>query len=828
MLQQMHQAVLDKLELPAVLARLAARCRFGLAAERARELGPSGDPETVAYLLDVTAEAVDLVTTFPDVSIGGARDVRSLAARAEKGGRLQPPELLLVLDLLTAARNLRRAFLRLPDVETRFRHLLRFVEHLAEATSLETDIGRSIGQRGDVLDTASEGLARVRREVRTAHGRLMDRLNAYVNGGRHAGALQDAIVTTRDGRYVVPVKAEARAQVPGVVHDTSASGQTLFVEPLEIVELNNRWREQQLAEQHEIDRVLDALSAAVGDRAADLDATVEAIAAVDLAMAKARLAFDMRATRPRLHSGGDVSEGGRFAPGGRGRRDGTPSSAPSIPNDASPAPSGHATHRVRLVRARHPLLDPETVVPIDVELGESFRVLLITGPNTGGKTVALKTIGLLSMMAQTGLFLPAEDESVVSVFPAVFADIGDEQSIAQSLSTFSAHMRTVIGMLRHVTPDSLVLLDELGAGTDPQEGSALARALITSLLGRGALVVATTHYSEVKAYAYATAGAENASVEFDVASLAPTYRLTIGVPGRSNALAIATRLGMPREIVDAASGLLDPDEVRADTLLQDIRRRRDEADAAVARARESERESQQLRRIAARELREAERERQEARAEALAQAEAELGEVRETLKRLQRDRETVAATREHVARRHEEATRATETVRTFRRERIARPAPIPGAAPIRAGDRVRIVALGQEGEVAGVSDGFADVLLGSLKLRQPIDALERLGRARGSQQERTIVKPPAPDPVSIEVDLRGHRAGEIEEMLDRYLEDAYRSGLPFVRIIHGKGTGALRQVVREFLNRHPAVAAHALAPPEQGGDGATVATLRAE
>jgi DNA mismatch repair protein MutS2 len=347
-------------------------------------------------------------------------------------------------------------------------------------------------------------------------------------------------------------------------------------------------------------------------------------------------------------------------------------------------------------------------------------------------------------------------------------------------------MRTVIGMLRHVTPDSLVLLDELGAGTDPQEGSALARALISTLLERGALVVATTHYSEVKAYAYATPGVENASVEFDVESLAPTYRLMIGVPGRSNALAIARRLGMPREIVDAAATLVDPDEVRADSLLQDIRRRRDEADATIARARETEQEAQQLRRIAARELREANQERQAARAEALAEAEAELAEVRDALRRLQRDRETVAATREHVEQRRQEVERATEAVRTFRRERIARPAPVPGARPIRAGDRVRITALGQEGEVASVADGNADVLLGSLKLRQPLDALERLGRAPATS-ERRVFKPPAPDPVSIEIDLRGHRAAEIEGMLDRYLEDAYRQGLPFVRIIHGKG-----------------------------------------
>lgn len=792
----MHQAVLAKLDFGAVIERLAGRCRFDVAAARARELGPSGDHETVAYLLDVTAEAVDLLTRFPEVSIGGPRDIRALAERAEKGGRLQPADLLLVQDTLAATRNVRRAFLRLPDAEESFPHLLGFVDHLVEMPDLETAIGRAIGPRADVLDTASEELARIRRDVRVAQSRLMDRLNALVNGGKYASALQDAIITTRDGRYVVPVKAEARAALPGVVHDTSASGQTLFIEPLEIVELNNRWRERQLDEQHEIERILDDLSGRVGDRAADLNQSVAAIAAIDLAMAKARLAFDLRATRPLLWSGGDGTN-----------------------------PDGHPTHRISLVRARHPLLDPETVVPIDIELGSEYRVLLITGPNTGGKTVALKTVGLLTMMAQTGLFIPADDRSVVSVFPALFADIGDEQSIAQSLSTFSAHMRTVIGMLQHVTVDSLVLLDELGAGTDPQEGSALARALISTLLDNGPLVIATTHYSEVKAYAYTTPGVENASVEFDVATLAPTYRLMIGVPGRSNALAIARRLGMPSEIIEQASTLLDPDEVRAEALLQDIRRRRDEAESRLGEAEAAVTEANELRRAAAGELREADQERQRARAEALAEAEAELAEVRETWRRLQRDRDTVAATREHVETRRLEVEQAAETVRDFRRTRIT-PRVVPGARPIQPGDRVRILSVDQEGEVIAVGEDEADVMLGSLKTRQPLAGLERLGRASPDSSRRVVYTPAAAEPVSLEVDLRGYRAAEVEELLDRYLENAYRSGLPFVRIIHGKGTGALRQVVRTILNDHPAVSTHQLAPREQGGDGATVATLR--
>jgi DNA mismatch repair protein MutS2 len=790
-----HEPVLAKLEFPAVLDRLAAVCRFSVAAERARELGPSGDIETVGYLLGVTAEAVDLLTAFPDITIGGARDIRGLVERAEKGARLQAVELLTVADMVTASRNLRRSLFRLPDGEARFPSLLEFATHLADLPDLETDIARSIGPRGDVLDTASDALARIRREVRTAHSRLMDRLNSILTGGRFASAIQDAIITTRDGRYVVPIKAEARSQVPGVVHDTSASGQTLFIEPLDVVELNNRWREAQLEEQREIDRILDSLSQRVGARADALRLAVDAVAAIDLAMAKARLAFAMRATRPTIWSGTGTN------------------------------PDGHPTHRISLIRARHPLLDPATVVPIDIHIGDDFRVLLITGPNTGGKTVALKTVGLLTLMAQAGLYLPADDTSVVSVFPAVFADIGDEQSIAQSLSTFSAHMRNVIEMLRHVTPDSLVLLDELGAGTDPQEGSALARALISALLDRGPVVIATTHYSEVKAFAYQTPGVENASVEFDVQSLAPTFRLMIGVPGRSNALAIARRLGMPHEIIDRAAALLNPDELRADALLEDIRRRRDEAESALERAKAIEKEAEQLRRIANRELREAEQQRLTARVEALAQAEVELDEVRQTLRRLQRDRGVVAATKEHVEQRRQEAEAAAEVVRTFRRERVTRTSAQP-PAEIRAGDRVRIVSLGQEGEVLSVEDGSAEIQLGSLKMRQPLDALRRLGRAHAPAQERVVFKSSPTEFVPMDLDLRGQRAVEVEAMLDRYLDDAYRSGLPYVRIIHGKGTGALRKVVRDLLNASPLVARHEVAEQNQGGEGVTIAHMR--
>lgn len=792
----MDERVLAKLELPAVLARLAQNCRFGVAAEMARGLAPDIERDTVNASLATTAEAVELATDHPDVGTGGARDVRSFALLAARGGRLQPAEMLLIQDTLRAGRSLRRSFYKLPDVEVRFPRLGVVVEGIVELTNLETDLERSIGPRGDVLDAASPELGRIRRDVRVAHSRLMDRLNSLISGGRFASALQDSIVTMRDGRYVIPVRAEARNQVPGMVHDTSASGQTIFVEPFDVVELNNRWREHQAAEAHEIERILDVLSGQVGDHAEELDAMVDALAQFDLLLAKARLSFEMRATRPRLAGG-------------------------QIPNDAGTG------RRLSLVRARHPLLDAETVVPTTVAIGQDFRVLLITGPNTGGKTVALKTVGLLTVMAQCGLFIPADDTSELSVFPRIFVDIGDEQSIEQSLSTFSSHMRNVINMLREVDEDSLVLLDELGAGTDPQEGSALARALISELLARGPVVVATTHYSEVKAYAYATPGVENASVEFDVETLSPTYRLMVGVPGRSNALAIATRLGMPVEIIEQASSYVTPDEQRADALLQDIRARRDEADRAIERARAAEDDARALRMRASRALREAEDIRREARAEALERAEVELADARETLKRLQRDRETLSATREHVEQRRREIDTAAEGVRTFRRKRVPRQSLAPHEAKrIRVGDKVHVRSLGEDGEVTSISDGQADVQVGTFKVRQPLDDLERRGRFRADGDEKKVTRPPLDDFVPMELDIRGNRGADVPEMLENYLQSAYRSGLPLVRIIHGKGTGALREVVRQHLHRHPVIASHELAPPEQGGDGATVARIR--
>jgi DNA mismatch repair protein MutS2 len=459
-------------------------------------------------------------------------------------------------------------------------------------------------------------------------------------------------------------------------------------------------------------------------------------------------------------------------------------------------------------------------------------VLLITGPNTGGKTVALKTVGLLTLMAQTGLFIPADDTSVVSVFPSIYVDIGDEQSIEQSLSTFSSHMRNIIAMLDHVGSDSLVLLDEVGAGTDPQEGSALARAIISELLRKRAMVIATTHYSEVKAYAYATRGVENASVEFDVKSLRPTYRLMIGIPGKSNALAIATRLGMPKQIIDEAGTMLEPGDTDAAQLIDDIRTRRDEISRELDSVKRAEDEVRELRRRAARNLREAEELKRIAREEAIAEVQGELASAREAAREIGRQHLATSTgplvDRQQISRSLKEAE---ETVKSVQRKKQPRGRQIQvETTPIRVGDRVKVLAFDEEGEVVRIDERDAEIQMGSLKVRQPIASLERIGRARQPQlrSSASLARDlqSTMEAVPIELDLRGKRAEEIGPIVDSYVNDAYLMGMPFVRIIHGKGTGALRQVVRDLLREIPVVAKSEPAGAKEGGEGATVAHLR--
>ncbi len=841
----MNPKAINTLEYPKVMQKLAAHTSFSAGRELAEALQPSSDIDEVRARMAVTSEAVRLLQLKPDITLGGAHDIRELVRQAEMGGAIPALAFLDIESTLVSSRTLRAAIVRLAESRVGELPTISDTAHkLANLPMLEQAINRTIAPNGEVLDTASATLANIRASIKTAYNRLMDKLNALLSSQAYATALQDPIITIRNGRYVVPIKADFKRQVRGIIHDQSGSGATVFMEPMETVELNNSWRQLQLDEQEEIEKILRALSAQIANYNIELRQTVTALAELDLALAKAKYSLDTDAHPPRLLP---ASEAAAF--NAKSARDGE--------------------RGLLFKAARHPLLTGK-VVPITIELGDSFRVLVITGPNTGGKTVALKTTGLLSLMAQAGLHIPADEGSVALVFPQIFADIGDEQSIEQSLSTFSSHLSNIVNILREAQPGALLLFDELGAGTDPTEGAALARSIIADLLKRGVLAVGTTHYSELKSFAYNTEGVENASVEFNVETLSPTYRLTIGLPGRSNALAIARRLGLPQEIIEAAQELVSPAAAEVESLLAGIRLEREQASSARLDAQQKAREVAQLQRDLRRQLREIEQLKQHAVDEARANAETELDALRTRLRQAGSSIDT-AASRQALTDAQRQLDDAGRQLRTTanqpsrngkstsaatalaeaqtgvdlppepisRRSQsavaqatAAAPTATPQIArPLAAGDRVYIESLESEGEALGAADadGEVEVSLGAFKMRIPERELRRIGGkvepAGGSvtyDMAATSRGNPAP---SIEIDMRGWRAEEVAPKLERYLNDASVAALPFVRIIHGKGTGVLRQVVREILANSPLVTSYASADIREGGDGVTVARL---
>jgi DNA mismatch repair protein MutS2 len=810
----MSRSAIELLEFDRVLEMLSDRCHYSVSSERALALGPVSDVEQVQYLIDVTREAVDLLTDHVDFSVGGVRDIREALDLAERGAMLTPQDLREVLDTLQASRNCRRTFGQINQRDEPFVHLAEFGDQIQEFPDLETSLGRTVGSQAEILDSASPELSRIRSQIKTSHRRLLQRLQRMVEDGRNAPALQEPIVTMRQGRYVIPVRADRKSQIPGVVQGTSSSGQTMFVEPMDVVELNNEWRQLQMEEEHEVERILRMLSSQIGGHSEAIQRAVNAITALDVALAKARLAFDLRAAEPIL-----------------GRKE-------------ESLPGGHSQNLIRIRQARHPLLDPREVVPIDVELGQRARILILTGPNTGGKTVALKTVGLLTLMTQTGLFIPARDGSIMSVFDGVYADIGDEQSIEQSLSTFSSHITRIIATLDRADAGSLVLLDEIGAGTDPEEGSALARAIIDALLERGCLGMVTTHYSELKSYAYVTEGTDNASVEFDVETLRPTYRLLVGVAGQSNALDIASRLGMSRTIIDAARQLIEPESHEADQMLDEIRHRLSAAELAEAEAERERSAIREARREAEEARREAEEAKHLARQEARAEVQAELDAARKLIRRLERAAvapppspaqpagETLRKKGAERPARSESIDEARKEVKQveqqLRKKRHRQPAPPRREAPIRVGDRVDVPSLGMTGEVLSFDDSGeqAELLVGSFKVFQPVALLKRKSGPLPKESSRATIRMPAAPRVENEIHFRGMRADEVMRALDEYLDDAAQASLPWVRIVHGKGTGTLRGIVQDILKTHPAISRFHSAEIQEGGDGVTIAYFK--
>lgn len=770
---------LRTLELHTVLARLAESASFSAGKDAALGLVPATELSDARARLAQTTEARQLLAAKPATHLGGVHDIRPAVRRAEIGSVLTPDELIQIADTLGAIERLRAA---IRNAELDIPWLRRQAEGMREDRPLRQSLMDTFSERGEVLDSASPALRRIRHDLRVSGGRLTERLNGMVASPDYRSALQEPIVTMRNGRYVLPVRAEARGKVPGIVHDQSASGQTIFVEPLAVTDMNNRIKELELDEQREIDRILAALSSRVGAAAADLGSSVAALADVDLAFAKARYAAELSAIEPTLNSEG----------------------------------------RLMLQTARHPLLRGD-VVPISLWLGAEFNILVITGPNTGGKTVSLKTAGLLTLMAQCGLHIPAAAESEVAVFREIFADIGDEQSIEQSLSTFSSHMRNIIAMLPEIGSSALVLLDELGAGTDPAEGAALARAILMTLVESGARAVVTTHFSELKTFAHEVPGVENASVEFDVDTLSPTYTLTIGVPGRSQALAIARRLGMPQRVLAIARQSVSAGTVRVEKLLTQIQQERQEIGRLFARAAELHDDARILRDRVRDELSSVANERKRVLREAREESAAAVRELRAQLRDIERDARGSASKRE----RRETRTRLDEVVeRTGAALGATEPTEIAASAiaPLQVGATVRVVSVDQPGTVVAISGGEAEVQVGQFKMRVGTDDLEPLTR-RQAAEERLVRFEPARAAPSMEIDIRGMRADEAVREIDQYLHDNYLHGQGTVRVIHGKGTGALRHAVREELASHPLVKSIESEHHRRGGEGVTVIRL---
>ncbi|MBU1661496.1 MAG: endonuclease MutS2, partial [Chloroflexi bacterium] len=777
----MHSKTLTTLEYPKILARLAGYCAFNASAERASALQPTTDIHEARRRQSETAEAFQLLSIRPETTIGGARDVRAYAQAAARHIVLEPNQFLDIKSTLVASRSMRRIFEKQGD---HFPHIAEIALRLPPPLGLVDAITRTLSERGEVLDSASDKLAAIRRDLRIQHDRLLSRMQGMLTNPSIAPYLQDNLITQRDGRYVIPLRADFKGKVKAVIHDQSSSGATLFVEPLAVVELNNAYRELLLAERDEVRRVLAELSLLVGEHADILHEMVDALADLDLAFARARYAEDLNATEPTLLPFRETSEVSRDIGG----------------------LSGGARHpgvTIQLREARHPLLPPGTVVPIDMELDPQTYALIITGPNTGGKTVTLKTVGLLALMAQSGLHIPAQSGSEISLFQNIYADIGDEQSIEQSLSTFSGHITNIIHILAKADRQSLVILDELGAGTDPQEGAALARALMTHLLERGITTLVTTHHPELKAYAHTTAGVVNASVEFDLESLQPTFHLTIGLPGRSNALAIAERLGLPDEIVSAARADISPTDLRADDLLDEIHRQRDMARAARQTADESRREAETIRTELAARLDNLEDERLELLEETRLDAAAEVAALRDEFSNLRSD-----------LKRHRQPVEALEPLEEKIEELEAKveepverrlPDVVAIQGPIRLGSKVRLRTLGNEGVVTALGENEAEVQIGVLRVRARLAELVLVGGGEEATDDRRPMTGDSRPPVAvvgrpssvgtrhaspgIELDLRGQRADDSLNTLDSYLERAYLAGLPWVRIIHGKGTG---------------------------------------
>lgn len=804
----MDEKSIQKLEYFKILERLTKYTSFSAGKALAQALRPTTDRQEAELWQAETKEALVLLDTNSSVTIGGARDVRQPVDNAQRGFTLQAEALLNIQSTIIAARNLKRHLLK---AEADYPNLAAIAQLIEECPGIVSKVSQTIDERGEVLDSASPALGKIRQAQRTVHGRIQEKLQRILNSKSNQ-YLQEPLVSMRGGRYVVPLRADAKGRIKGIVHDQSGSGATLWLEPMATVDLNNEYRGLHLQEEEEIGRILAELSADIADQGDSIKRVVERMAELDLIFARSRFAVEIDGIPPEFVEWREFEQ-------------------PKPPKHANerakwtpPPPKLHPGSTIWIRAARHPLLEPDSVVPTDLTVPNDIFTVLITGPNTGGKTVSLKTLGLMVLMAQSGLHLPAI-EAKLTLFDHVFADIGDEQSIEQSLSTFSAHMTNIIRILGQVDDRSLVLLDELGSGTDPTEGAALAQAIINYLRDKGATSFVATHYPELKIYASQKEGATNASLLFDVETLSPTFEMSIGIPGRSNAFAIAQRLGLDDTILDDGMRLVGDDSHEAENLLDSIYELRENIASDEAATRLARRQIEDERDALVRRLEQIEEEREDILDQTRAELQSEIEGVQAELRQIRRQiRDADSLNKLKKLNKQIEAVGLSDTAVTKIRK-PDKPEPQSGR-PIQVGDTVLIKLLNTRGDVLSIDKKEAMLAVGRLQMRAKLSDLEFKSRPSPEPEQDSFV--PAGKSPGLELDIRGKRVEEGLQELEAYVDSAFLAHLPWIRVIHGKGTGKLRTAVRKSLAKNKQVASWEEGKDGEGGAGVTVAKLVAQ
>lgn len=787
----MQSRIFHVLEFNKVKEQLQKKVASSLGREKVANLIPSTQYEEVVKWQEATDEATTVLRLRGNVPLGGIFDVRPSVKRAEIGGTLSSNELLDVASTIYAARQVKQFIEQVvEDEDLQLPIITEHIEKLMPLPEVEQTIKMSIDENGTVLDGASDQLRGIRQKLRSTESRIREKLESLIRSSSAQKMLSDAIVTIRNERFVIPVKQEYRSAYGGIVHDQSSSGATLFIEPQAIVTLNNELQEAKVKEKQEIERILIALTVQVAEVANELRQNVYLLGELDFMFAKGRYSHELKASKPKMNDRGYI----------------------------------------KLVKAKHPLIAQEDVVANDIELGDQYTSIVITGPNTGGKTVTLKTLGLFTLMAQAGLQIPALDGSEMAVFKHVFADIGDEQSIEQSLSTFSSHMVNIVDILQKVDHESLVLFDELGAGTDPQEGAALAISILDQVYERGARVVATTHYPELKAYGYNREGVVNASVEFDIETLSPTYKLLIGVPGRSNAFEISKRLGLSAEVIERAKGYIGSETNKVENMIASLEDSRRQSEHELEEAEELRKEAQKLHKelqsqiIDFNEKRDKLYEKAEEKAQATVKAASEEAEkIISDLRKMSQKNHALVKEHELI----EARKRLEDAVPTLEKSKKKPAAPKKQERTLQAGDEVKVLSWGQKGTlVERVSNNEWQVQMGIMKMKVKEKDLEYISSPKPVETKPLATVKGKDYHVNLELDLRGERYENALIRVEKYIDDALLANYPRVSIIHGKGTGALRKGVQEYLKNHRSVKNIRFGEASEGGSGVTVVEFK--